>query len=51
MTKMTVPMIEDKRVVGTQITYRFFGVKVYMKIIHFPFKYGIEEWDYYSTSI
>lgn len=46
ITKTTKPVIAGNKVVGSKVTYRIFGILLYVKIIEMPEKYGIKEYSY-----
>lgn len=51
ITKVTVPLIRESKVVGTQVTYKFFGMRIYKKVLYLPENYGIDLYENYQTSI
>jgi hypothetical protein len=58
ITKLVVPIIADRGcslsqnpnsapIIGTRITYRIFGLKLYEKVIRTPIYYGYASWQSY----
>lgn len=37
---------EQKKVVGTQVDYRLFGLLIYRKVMNNPSAYGLNEWEF-----
>lgn len=51
VTKRIKPIIENEKVVGTEVEYRMFGILLYKKIGFNPNKYGLKYWDTYMTNL
>ena len=50
LKKITKPVLskDKKTVVGTDVTYRLFGVLICRKVLVYPSIYGLKEWEYFT---
>jgi hypothetical protein len=46
ITKKTVPIIRDKRVIGAVTEYRLFGMLIMGNVLLTPAGYGLTEYEY-----
>ena len=47
VTKNTQPIIENSKIIGTKVEYRFFNILLYTKTLIMPEKYGYIEYEYH----
>jgi len=48
LRKMTTPIVDGQRVIGTRTEYRLFGILLMRKELFTPEKWGINEYRFYS---